>query len=313
VKNFLRRLGAAVILFLWPIPAVAITMYAGVGGPADEVPSDQQGRLLIVNQTTGAGTIVGDPVTLGGLAGIAFDSSGALFGSTINFPTGSGGTSRLVRIDPDTGGLITDIGPIRDGLNGPEIPIGDLAFQPGTDVLFGLRSDADEVHKGGLLYTIDTTTGVARLIGPTGSSNLFGGGLAFAPDGTLYQTGLDPPSPFLQRIDPNTAMPIGPRSPLSLFFDGLAVRPTDDLLFAIPEVSTGDDRIHTIDPANLTVIPVGSTGAGKPSDLDFRLQDVQVPVPVPGTLIVLAGGLIAIVGLPRSDGRRYRPPQGANR
>src|SRR5262245_11761556 len=81
---------ALTISFVKPHSAVAqkgtraqTTLYGGIGrGSAD------RGEVITINQTTAAGTLVGagasDPVV--GITGLAFDTSGRLFASTINAP-----------------------------------------------------------------------------------------------------------------------------------------------------------------------------------------------------------------------------------
>src|SRR5207342_2920734 len=93
--------------------------------------------------------------------------------------------SNLIRINPDTGATISS-SPITAG--GVGISIADLAMQPGTNILFGLRSPGDQGGGEGLLYTINKTTGVATLVGNTGD---FFGSIAFAPNGTLYMSAAD--------------------------------------------------------------------------------------------------------------------------
>ena len=85
------------------------------------------------------------------------------------------------------------MGTIPPAPGGPTIPIGDLAIQPGTGALFAVRSNAGGPGAG-KLYAIDKATAVATLIGSTGSS--VGGAIAFAPDGTLYQTAFNGPDDF---------------------------------------------------------------------------------------------------------------------
>jgi hypothetical protein len=264
----------AASLVLMANNSMALTMYGGVGRGSTLNP----GALLIVDQATGAGTLVGDPITPGGLTGIAFDSTGALYGSTIDGPPG-GRTSTLVEIDPDTGGLISTVGAITVG----EVPIsiGDLAFQPGTDVLYGIRANADGQQLGGELYTIDTATGVATFVGLTQANTA--GGLAFAPDGTLFfaKLGFNPVSSALLTLDPTNASTIS-NVPLTIFFDGLAVR-YDGTLFAhaTADVNGPDfDRrgeIYTINPTTGLLTFVGDTGIGFTSDLDFRPDPVPEP------------------------------------
>ncbi len=272
----------AASLLLVANESMALTMYGGVGKGSKVNP----GALLIVDQVTGAGTLVGDPITPGGLTGIAFDSTGALYGSTI---FGFGTTSTLVQIDPDTGSLLATVGNIT--VDGVPISIGDLAFQPGTDVLYGIRSNADGVDQtaifhGGELYTIDTATGAATLVGIPEADT--GGGLAFASDGTLYVARLGDTSSALLTLDPIDASTISNVS-MSIFFDGLAVR-NDGTLFAhvtgevgVEKGQPGFDRrgeIHTINPTTGISTFVGNTIVGFTSDLDFRPE----PGPQPDSL-----------------------------
>src|SRR6202049_4893269 len=93
-------------------------LYGGGGGLAPGEGSANVGGVVIVDQTTAALTIVGSPEPGTRLSGIAFDSTGALYGST----EGSALpplTSTLILIDPDTGALVSAIGPITDGPGGP--------------------------------------------------------------------------------------------------------------------------------------------------------------------------------------------------
>lgn len=219
--------------------------------------SPWSGALTVINQADGTGIIIGTPDSAVGLTGIAFDSRGRLFASTRE------GTSKLIQINPNNGELVLTIGPINVG--GTAIGIGDLSFQPTTGVLYGIRSNSDGAQAGGLLYTINVTTGVATYVGDTGAGA--SGGIAFAPNGTLYQVAhnshFDYPS--LNTIDPSDAHRIRTVS-LSNYYDGLAVRPSDGILFA---TLGGSDTVYTINPDTGAESIVGSTGQGV-SDLDFR-------------------------------------------
>ena len=130
-----------------------------------------RGALVRINQTNGSGTVVGTPVAGVGLPGLAFHPDGRLFGSTVT----SGNPSSLIQINPDTGALIATIGTIND--NGTPLSIGDLSFQPGTGVLYGITSNS--FSSGGLLYTINLSTAAATFIGDTGTGA--NGGLLLLP------------------------------------------------------------------------------------------------------------------------------------
>ena len=244
------------------------TLFAGVGNGGIN-----SGSLLTVAQSNtapagqggnnaGAGTTISDPVTTGSLAGLAFDPvSGVFFGSA----SLTNGTSDLVTIDPNTGLLLSTIGAITAGPGGPAISIGNLALQPGTDTLYAIRSSADGTGNAGLLYTVNKTTGVATLIGNTGAGA--GGGLAFAPNGTLYQTAYNNNQDFtsLNTLNPANAARIATLAVPS-FFNGLAVRPTDGVLFA----SLGTtDQVYTLKPSTGAATLLGETYVGSPVALAF--------------------------------------------
>ena len=120
-------------IFLLPHISSAQQILFGANGNGSPI---NKGAIIRINQVNGSAVLIGDPVTPGGLSGIDFDSTGRLYGSTVE---GSGSSSFLVDINPVTGALIDTIGEIMAG--GSPIKIGDLAFQPGTDVLFGIGAN----------------------------------------------------------------------------------------------------------------------------------------------------------------------------
>jgi len=144
------------------------------------------------------------------------------------------------------------------------ISIGDLAFQPGTGTLFGVHSNTDGAGGGGQLYTINTSTGAATFVGNTGGGA--NGGIAFAPNGTFYQTGYNSNFDFtsLNVINPADAGRISTVA-INTYYDGLGVR-SDGTIFATPGNSDG---IFTIDPFTGAATSIGNTGVGSPSDLAF--------------------------------------------
>lgn len=237
-------------------------LYGGVGGhPAGE-DSTNVGALVIVNQSTAALTILNAPEPGVRLAGIAFDASGTLFGTT----QGSGLppiTSSLLLIDPDTGSLISVIGPVTNGPGGPVISMAKLTVQPGTDVLYGLRPPTDLMGGGGKLYTINKTTAVATLVGSTPDRR---GSLAFTPGGTLYESALIPGPPTLFTIDPSNAAVLASIATAEQY-GAMASRPTDSVLY----VGDGDPgEILTLVPATGLATPVGNTGTTVLGALAFR-------------------------------------------
>src|SRR6476661_268834 len=222
------------------------------------------GALIAINQDTGAGALVGHPDSVPGLSGLVFDISGILYGTTISGEVGTGRFSNLVRIDPGTGAQIGPAVPIT--ANDLPIPITDLALQPGTNTLYGTRLIEEDLTNS--IYTINPTTGVATLIGNTG---VIGATIAFGPDGTLYQTSaifddVGFVAGFLNTLDPDTGAVLTTSAPFtSEHVGGLAVRPTDGVIFA----SGGDaGRLWTLSPTG-TQILLGVTSIGGVGDLAF--------------------------------------------
>src|SRR5436305_11978918 len=132
-------LAAGLLLLLVPGAAIAgpsvtgTILYGGVGGDTPSN-SDDIGALVIVDQNNAAITVVGSPVPGTRISGVAFDSTGALYGSTIGIglpPL----TSNLIRIDPDTGALIAVVGPLTNGAGGLPIGVADHTDHPGTYLL----------------------------------------------------------------------------------------------------------------------------------------------------------------------------------
>ncbi len=269
--------GVFVSVTVEPVMAGA-QMFGGVGNG-----SANRGEILDINPANGLGVFFGPGVSPDlGLSGLDFNSAGGLYGSTII----SAGTSLLARFNPSNGTLMSSIA-ITDAA-GALMSIGDLSFQPGTDVLYGIRSNTDGAGLGGLLYTISVVTGQASFVGDTLAGA--GGGLAFTPDGTLYQTSYNN---FLDFFSLNELNPANAARIITLptinFYDGLAAHPTNGLLYST--LFGPGEEIYTLSTAGVETF-IGLTGIGSPSDLAFV-------IPGPGTLSLLAGAAIF--------GRRRRP------
>jgi hypothetical protein len=293
------------------IPAILITLLAGTSGPSVALPltlmygglgghsngdSTNDGALAIVDQTTGVATVVGHPGGVARISGLTFDTSSHLFGATQSaggFPPPPGPTSfsNLIQLDPLTGALQSSVPIITTG--GISISIADLAAQPGTNTLYGIRGPNDQLNGQGLLYTINPLTGVATLVGDTGD---FFGSIAFSPNGTLFMSSADLDANdnltniSIKTLNPNTAATLTAVSTTD-FFGALAVRPTDSVIFG----DTGDShQLFTVNAVTGAETLVGDTGRNFVGDLAFET------VPEPGTLTSLSLGLLGICYRTRS-------------
>lgn len=292
---------ALVLLCLTSTPATATeTLYAGLGG-LNNGTSTNDGALATVDQTTAAVTIVGHPVgtlpdTISRISGLAFDSTGTLFASTLypagGFPPPSGPrSSNLITLNPSNGALITSTAITAGGIN---LSIADLAIQPGTNTLFGITNPDGAGVGPGNLYSINTSTGVGTLIGNTG---FFFNSIAFAPNGTLYLAaeqlgamGPDPTTDQLDTINPATAAVLTSVSTTD-FFGALGVR-SDGTIFG----GNGDEaQLFTIDPITGTETFIGDTGTNFIGDLAFSTPEAGT------TLNLMAIGLAGLVGCARTS------------
>lgn len=176
IRRNLMNTCALILLPLVTAPqAAAQVLYAVDGGGMATF-----SNLYTIDPTSGAvlstiGTVMvsGSPVPL---SGITFDpTDGVLFGTT-----NSGASTRLVSINPATAQATSD-GTIGLSMQG-------LAFAP-NGVLFGYSKagiTGNSTFPKESLYTINTGTGAATLVGPSGFANSQGDGLAVSSSGTIF-------------------------------------------------------------------------------------------------------------------------------
>jgi hypothetical protein len=235
--------------------------------------SPNTGWLVTVDQQTAAVTLIGRPAGVARLSGLAFDAAGTLWAATLTgSPSGTVRTSTLIQIDPRDGSLLETIGPILDGAGGPPIAIESLSFQPGTGILFGSRGIADLGGHTGELYRIDAASGIASLVGDTGFRLAM---IAFAPDGTLYQSAsnslnVSPSNAELQTLDPATGAVLT-SVPTARWFKALAFRDDGVLFGASPQDNQTTDvcDVYVIEPATGVLHFLGDSGNNPIGSLAF--------------------------------------------
>ena len=142
----------------------------GAGGTGSD-------HLATIDKTTGAATVIG-PFGVEGMEGIAFDSSGTLWGSRRVFA--QQGTPGLYRINPATG-TATSVGPTVDA-SGTPLAVGVVSLQFACDgTLYGGTGHSGVISEpdGGRLVTIDPATGVFTRVGSARAAIRSLGALAF--------------------------------------------------------------------------------------------------------------------------------------
>lgn len=221
--------------------------------------ADSGSRLGTVDVATGDVTVIGSMGTI--MTDIAFDPSGQLYG--ISFTS-------LYRIDKNTA-AITFVGGLGTVAN-------SLVFDS-AGTLYTANSN---------LYTINTSTGAATLVGG-GGGYTSSGDLAFS-DGELFLTATpNGSSDRLFKLNPATGAGtlVGNIGWFDVF--GLA-SPNGFDLYGLSGTS-----VVTIDPstgAGFLNVYYGNKGLGPAFGSAFLSEAV---VPIPGALVLLGSGLIALI------------------
>lgn len=112
-----------------------------------------------------------------GILGFAATQAGAqsLFGAT------SSGSGELYILNPATGGVLQNIGPLDDA-SAVNYSVTGMAFDPITGVLYGSTGGAS----GHSLLTINPTTGLVNVVGSFGAGTATMTDLSFDSSGNLY-------------------------------------------------------------------------------------------------------------------------------
>ena len=223
------------------------------------------GQVVNIDTSTGAGTLIGASGLTETLS-IARDPSGTLF-------TADSGDDRLATIDPNTG--LATLGPAITGLGTFNSGVSGLAFSAG-DVLFATAFNSVGNTN---LYTINTASGAATLIGLVSSTNVTD--IAFSQSGTLYAWDLLSTNGGLMTV--NTSTGAG-----TLVQSGLTGLPTiTSLAFdASGNLWGAQTNLYRINTGNSASTLIGPTG--------FDVRGIAFTVPEPGTLSIVGIGLLAL-------------------
>ncbi len=275
-----RRRLTALGIILCACAAAAVT--PALAPAAELLGTDFDGLLYDVSFLTGTASNPRD-TGIGALSGIAMSPSGEMFGY-------DAATNILFQINMMTGSST----PV--GFMGLDVTEGDLDFQPGTGILYGVQTQGAD-----RLFTIDLATGLASVVGTIAASADISA-MAFRDDGTLFA--LDTLNETLHTLDPATggilttvalSTPLG--SAAGMDFDPV----TGWLVVADGGYNTqgnptGTNMLYSVDIPTGILIPHGPTG------LAFGLSGLEF-VPEPGSLGLLVLGVV-LCGRRRARTRR---------
>jgi streptogramin lyase len=264
----------------------AQTLISNAGGgfdvavaPNGTIWMSQGNSLVRVDPDSGIQTVVASDIDLSGgqVTGISIAPSGDIIVGT--FGAGSSVTS----VDPVTGNttLLSNTG----NLNGVVVnAAGDIFVAPelGDQIL---RLDST----GTLQQTYD-------LIGPPGQDFGRPEDIAFAPDGDLIV--LDGIRDVFLKLDfTSGSQTIIDPLVFSSFPFGIAVEAGGDFVFPGFETSSGEAALWRLDP--VTQIATLITSGGLLSDGNGLRSVAVVPIPEPGTAVLLLLGLTLTARIPR--------------
>jgi len=247
------------------------------------------GRLFAFDPAAGEAVPWSDSLS-NELSALAPDGQGALFAVTLDRSVGEAlrgpgrliekGTScffafadsELLRLDPATGEVLSEVGGVIDVDTGWLLPITDLAFEPATGRLFALSECAT--------YTVDPqSAGAVHFADLPGQG--VGGGIAFGADGRLYLLINDEP-PSLAIYDPEDGLLLESRGfgfpdPAAT---AMALQPGSGRFL----VAAGEE-LFELDPVAGTLSPFASPGG--PIDGDWTSLAFVLPAAAPVTTTVV--------------------------
>jgi hypothetical protein len=262
-KHWLRLLGITIVIILavifGPRAHADILLYGSTG----DINANGGGRLYLINVTIQNATLIGN-TGFDRLGGIAFDSSGTLYGVS----GGSGFPATLMTIDPATG-VATPIGPISD----PTLGVDGLRFNS-QGVLYGTAYDT--INGVGKLVTIDpSNANILSSLTLSGSGNSYCAGIAFGILDDLWGSRGNASGRLedVDVIDQITGI-LTPIGPMEAVISDIAFTPDGTLYGCSP---TGD--LYSIDPDTGVKALLFNTGVNKLAGLAAPVALAPTPTP----------------------------------